>query len=179
MRPDPDRLREAFDRLEPLIEDRWGIPVHIQDVPNPFTGDLDGEQIMIDYDLEIEDALFILVHLFGHTVQWNVSARSREIAFATAPGTWSEEMLRDVAAYEHEACGYSLQLLHDAGIHDLDQWISDFAACDVAYLMHFYKTGEKRPFREFWRDGAPLMPPLSIPEFQPTKWLSRNDGIVI
>ena len=82
-------------------------------------------------------------------------------------------------SYEEEACGYSLQLLHDAGVHDLDQWISDFAACDQAYLMHFYKTGEKKPFRELWRDNAKLVAPLPIPSFQPTRWISRYDGTVV
>ena len=61
---------------------------------------------------------------------------------------------------------------------DLDQWVSDFAACDCAYLMHFYTTGEKREFRSFWKDGAPLVPPQSIPEFQPTKWISRWGTVV-
>lgn len=179
MSVDPERLRAVFDRVEALIERRWGIPVSVRDVPNPFTGDLDGERIMIDYDLEIEDALFILVHLFGHTVQWNVSEDARRIAFYQPGGVWPDDKLREVAAYEAEACQYSLQLLHDAGVHDLDQWVSDFAACDAAYLIHFYTTGEKRPFREFWRDGADILPPKPIPAFQPTAWLSRFDGTVI
>jgi hypothetical protein len=176
--PDPERLRVVFNRLERLIEDRWGIPVRIQDVPNPFTGDLDGEQIMVDYDLEIEDAVFILIHLFGHTVQWNVSADRREVAFL-APATWTEGQLQAATDYEHEACRYSLQLLHDAGVDDLDQWISDFASCDIRYLMHFYKTGEKLPFRSFWQDGSPLVSALAIPEFHPTQWLSRYQGTVV
>jgi hypothetical protein len=168
----------VFNRLERLIEDRWSIPVHIQDVPNPFTGDLDGEQIMIDYDVEIEDAVFILIHLFGHTVQWNISAERREVAFLT-PATWTDDQLRAAMDYEAEACRYSLQLLHEAGIHDLDQWISDFAACDSQYLTHFYKTGEKRPFRSFWRDGTPRMAALELPEFRPAQWLSRYQGTVV
>ena len=45
--------------------------------------------------------------------------------------------------------------------------------------MHFYQTGEKRPFRSFWRDGAPLVPARAIPEFQPTRWISRYDGTVV
>jgi len=177
-RVDHDRLREVFNIVEPIIEDRWGIPVIISDVPNPFTGDLDGERILVDYEVDIEDAVFILIHLFGHTVQWNLSERSREIAFMR-PGKWSEEALQELADYEREACRYSLQLLHEAGIHDLDQWVSDFAACDAAYLMHFYRTGEKGVFRSFWRDGAPLVTPLPIPEFKPTQWVSRYDGVVI
>lgn len=178
---DPKRVRQVFDSCERLIEKRWGIPVSINDVPSPFTGDLDGAKIHVDYDLEIEDALFILLHLFGHTVQWNVSPEAREIAFfkPAAGEAWPPEKLVAVAAYEGQACQYSLQLLHDAGVHDLDQWVADFAACDVAYLMHFYRTGEKRPFREFWRDGAPVLPPAAIPDFHPTAWLSRSDGTVV
>jgi type 1 glutamine amidotransferase len=175
---DHARLREVFNIVEPIIEQRWGIPVKISDVPNPFTGDLDGEQILVDYAVDIEDAVFILVHLFGHTVQWNISERAREIAFMR-PGQWSEEALAELSAYEREACRYSLQLLHEAGVHDLDQWISDFAACDSAYLLHFYRTGEKAEFRSFWRDGAPLVTPLVIPPFSPTRWVSRYDGVVI
>jgi hypothetical protein len=175
--PDRDYLREVFDLIERRIEDRWQVPVRIQDVPNPFTGDLDGEQIMIDYDLDIEEAVFILVHLFGHTVQWNVSAEARDIAFHSPP--WDEAQLQLLASYEQQACRYSLQLLHDSGITDLDQWISDFAACDSAYLFHFYRTGEKQPFRSFWRDDAPKITPLPIPEFQPARWLSRYQGTVV
>ncbi|MCX5741524.1 MAG: hypothetical protein NT062_03390 [Proteobacteria bacterium] len=176
--PDLDRLRAVFDLIERHVEHRWNIPVRIQDVPDPFTGDLDGEQIMVDYDLDLENALFILIHLFGHTVQWNVSERGRAIAFAK-PTAWTEEMLREVATYEDEAASYSLQLLHDVGVHDLDQWVSDFAACDAAYLVHFYRTGEKLAFRSFWKDAAPLLQPRPIPDFQPTQWLSRYQGTVI
>jgi hypothetical protein len=176
--PDPAHLRAIFHRLERMIEDRWQLPVHIQDVPNPFTGDLDGEQLMVDYDLEIEDALFILIHVFGHTVQWNVSAERRAFAFRSS-STWTDEELRDVVAYEAEACRYSLQLLHEADVRDLDQWLSDFAACDSNYLLHFYKTGEKRPFRSFWQDHAALLSPLAISDFRPTQWLSRHQGTVV
>ena len=155
---DPTRLKQVFDSCERLIERRWGIPVRVNDVPSPFTGDLDGAKIDVDYDLEIEDALFILLHLFGHTVQWNASPAAREIAFYKPPEgqPWPDDKLAAVAQYEGQACQYSLQLLHDAGVHDLDQWVADFAACDVAYLMHFYKTGEKRPFSAFAREAEAL-----------------------
>ena len=177
--PDHDRMAVVFHRVEMMIEDRWQIPVTVSDVPNPFTGDLDGKMIKVEFDLDAEDSLFILVHLFGHTVQWNVCEKAREIAFRKPGGEWTEQALREVADYEAEACRYSLQLLHEAGVRDLDQWVADFAACDTAYLMHFYKTGEKRPFRGFWKDGSPVLAPLAIPEFHPTQWLSRYDGTVV
>jgi hypothetical protein len=178
MAPDPARLKQVFDKVERMIEDRWGIPVIINDVPNPFTGDLDGGEIFVDYDLEVEEALFILVHLFGHTVQWNVSENARATAFMK-PEHWTPELMKQAADYEAEACRYCLQLLHDADVHDLDQWIADFAACDVAYLMHFYATGEKRPFREFWKDGSPILEAKPIPEFHPERWISRSTGTVV
>ncbi|MGE0870590.1 MAG: hypothetical protein AB7P03_18640 [Kofleriaceae bacterium] len=175
--PDPTYLRAVFDITERRIETRWGVPVRIRDVANPFTGDLDGAEIIVDYDVEIEEAVFVLVHLFGHTVQWNCSADARALAFRKGP--WDEDHLRALAEYETQACRYSLQLLNEAGFADLDQWISDFAACDGAYLMHYYRTNEKRPFRSFWIDDAPKLAPLAIPPFQPTRWLSRFDGVVI
>jgi hypothetical protein len=172
-----ERFREVFNRVERLIEERYGLPVVITDVTDPFTGDLDGSQILVDYDLEAEEALFILVHLFGHTVQWNVSARDRELGLLEVKNA-TEELLSQLARYEQEAAHYSLQLFHDADVHDLDQWLANFAACDVAYLIHFYRTGEKRPFRSFWSDTARSLTPLAIPLFQPTKWISRSGTVI-
>ncbi len=176
--PAAARFREVFDWLEPYIERRFGLPVVITDVPHPFTGDLDGAEIAVDYDEEPESALFVMLHLFGHTVQWNLSARARKIGTAAVSDP-SEELLSELETYEREACRYSMQLLHDAGVHDLDQWLSDFSSCDFAFLSYFYRTGEKRPFKEFWRDGEPLLELLEIPDFRPRRWISRSDGIVI
>lgn len=178
MPPAPARLREIYDTVEPHIERRYGVPVVISAVPHPFTGDLDGAEIHVDHDLDIENAVFILAHLFGHTVQWNLSERARAIGYAV-PRHPTEEQLGELEAYEREACRYSLQLFHESGVADVDQWLSDFAACDFAYLRHLYLTGEKRPFKSFWRDGSPLLSPLAIPEFRPTRWVSRWQGIVV
>jgi hypothetical protein len=171
------RFREVFDLLEKRVEERWGVPVRIRDVPDPFTGDLDGAEIHVDHDLPAEDALFILVHLFGHTVQWNIAPELRALGAVRGPVT--DDVLAQLVGYEREACRYSLQLLHDAGVFDLDAWLADFSACDLAYLIHFYKHGEKRPFRSFWQAGQPLLEPLPIPGFQPTRWVSRWEGVVI
>jgi hypothetical protein len=178
MKPSDERFREVFNILEPYIERRYGIPVIIKDVPDPFTGDLDGAEIHVDYQNDIENAVFIIAHLFGHTVQWNLSEYARRIGYEV-PKDPSDEKLDELERYEREACRYSLQLFHDAGVTDLDQWVADFAACDFAYLRHFYKTGQKRPFREFWKDSQPKLEPLAIPEFQPHRWISRWEGIVV
>src|SRR4051794_20878400 len=148
MKPGDERMRQAFNMLEPYIENRYGIPVRIRDVPNPFTGDLDGAEIHVDYEEDIESALFIIAHLFGHTVQWNSDESTRELGYKLFENPSAEQLAR-LEAYEVEACAYSLQLFHDAGVKDLDPWVSDYAACDWSYLDHFYKTGEKRPFKSF------------------------------
>lgn len=173
----PERFAEVYARVERLVEDRWGVPVRLRDVPAPFTGDLDGAEIHIDYDLDAENALFILVHLFGHTVQWNLSTEAREVGQHRGP--WDPAALAALHTYETGACRLSMQLFHDAGVHDLDQWLSDFAACDYAYLEHAYLTGEKLPFRGFWRDGCDRLTPLPIPDFHPQKWETRWDGVVV
>ena len=172
-----DRFREAFNRVERYIEERYHLPVVVTDVPEPFTGDLDGSSILVDYDLEAEEALFILVHLFGHTVQWNVSRSDRELGLLEVRNP-TDETLGSLERYEVDAARYSLQLFHEAGVHGFDQWLANFVACDIAYLMHFYRTGEKRPFRSFWTDGAPALTPLAIPRFQPTKWVARSGTVI-
>ena len=176
--PTPERMREVFDLLEKHVETRYGIPIRIRDVPNPFTGDLDGAEIHVDYDEGIESALFIIAHLFGHTVQWNTDAAAREIGYRIFKNPTEEEMRR-LREYELEACRYSVQLFHEAGVRDCDQWLADYSACDFAYLDHAYRTGEKRAFKSFWKDGQPLLEPKPIPSFHPTRWVSRWEGIVL
>lgn len=176
--PAHDRMVEVFNTVEPYVERTYGIPIKITDVPNPFTGDLDGEQIHVDFEEDIESALFIIAHLFGHTVQWNTDEKARDIGYKLYKNPTDEEMRR-LQEYEHEACRYSLQLFHDAGVRDIDQWVSDYSACDFAYLDAFYRSGEKKPFKSFWKDGAPLLTPKKIPEFHPQKWVARAEGIVV
>src|SRR5258706_445562 len=113
-----------------------------------LAADLDGAEIRVDYDLSAEESVFILAHLFGHTVQWNLSAADREIGRKVETNL-PESRLAEIERYERAACGYSLQLLHEVGVLDLDQWFSDFATCDLRYLMHFYRTGVKEEFRSF------------------------------
>jgi hypothetical protein len=177
-RPSEERLREVFNTLESYVERVYLIPVRIRDVPHPFTGDLDGAEIHVDHENDVEAAVFVVAHLFGHTVQWNLREEARRIG-SVVQANPSEETLAELHAYELQACRYSQQLFHDAGVRDCDQWLADFAACDFAYLAHFYRTGRKAPFRSFWEGGQPLLEPLAIPPFTPTRWTSRWQGIVV
>ena len=176
--PTRERLQEVLSLLQAHVEQHYQVPVRIIDVPDPYSGDLNGEEIHLDYEEDPDVMVFNLVHLFGHTVQWNLLGRAPEIG-SKAPGTYTEPELEEVVTYEREACRYGQQLLHEAGIHDLDGWLSDFAATDEVYLLHYYRTGEKRPPRSFWRTDHPLLEPLRIPRFHPTKFKLRANGVVI
>jgi hypothetical protein len=165
-------------RVEKRLEDFYKIRVVTRDIPDPLTGDLDGAEIQIDYAETPEQRFFLLAHLFGHTVQWNVNPRAFEMGRPRRPPV-SEDLLPEIIDYEREAASYALSMIHEIGISGVDQWFCDYTACDKAYLLHYYRTGEKRDFRSFWRDNTPLISPQPVPPFTPTKRTSRLDGIVI
>jgi hypothetical protein len=165
-------------RVQERVEDAYGIRVVTRDVPDPLTGDLDGSEIHLDYALSPEQRLFLLVHLFGHTVQWNVRPDAFELGRPRQPPV-SEELLPKIMEYEQGAAGYGLALLHDIGISAIDQWLSDYTACDRAYLCHYYRTGQKLDFQSFWRDGTPRVEAQPVPSFILKQRPLRSDGIVI
>ncbi len=172
------RFPDYATRVQEHLEHFYGIRVVTRDIPDPLTGDLDGWEIHIDHAVTPEQRLFLLVHLFGHTVQWNVDPALFEIGRRYQPPV-SEDLIPAIIAYEREAACYGLALLHQIGITDIDQWFCDYTACDQAYLLHFYRTGEKRDFRSFWTRNAALIKPQPIPPFTPTRRAFRMDGIVI
>ena len=165
-------------RVQKHLEQHYRIPVVTRDIPDPLSGDLDGAEIHIDHTVTSEQRLFLLGHLFGHTVQWNVSLRAFEIGRPQKPPV-AEDLLPELLEYEREAACYGLELFHQIGITAADQWYCDYTACDRAYLFHYYRTGEKWDPLRFWCDQTTLLQPKAIPPFTPVKRLFRMDGIVI
>jgi hypothetical protein len=125
-----------------------------------------------------EQRLFLLVHLFGHTAQWNVNAGAFDLGRPQSPPV-SEDCLPALMEYEREAARYGLELLHEVGITDIDQWFADYAACDADYLRHYYVTAEKREFLSFWQDGTARLQAQPVPPFTPANRAFRSDGVVI
>ncbi len=169
---------EYSARVQRHLESVYGIRVVTRDIPDPLTGDLDGAEIDIDYAVTAEQRLFLLAHLFGHTVQWNVNPALFAIGRQYRPPV-NEDLIPAVITYEREAACFGLAMLHEIGITGIDQWFCNYTACDAAYLLHFYRTGEKRDFRSFWAANAPLIKPQPIPRFNPTRRAFRMDGVVI
>lgn len=165
--------------LERYLTRRYRIPVLTFDVQDPFTGDLDGQEIHIDREVTEEERLFLIAHLFGHTVQWSVRPASRNTGKDLQIPV-PESQIESVLDFEREAACYGLKLLHNVKVKDLDQWFSDYSACDLAYLAHYYRTGKKKQAKSFWKPHQPLLIPKPIPRrFKPKRWVSRNDGVVI
>jgi hypothetical protein len=165
-------------RIELRLESAYGIRVITQDIPDPLTGDLNGAEIYIDYAVTSEQRLFLLAHLFGHTVQWNAIPGAFELGQPRQPPV-SPDCLPALMAYERDAARYALGLLHEIDITSTDQWFADYAACDAAYLRHYYVTGEKREFLSFWQEGTAQIRALTVPPFALVKRSLRGDGIVI
>jgi hypothetical protein len=165
-------------RVEHHIRVAYGIPIVTRDIPDPLTGDLNGAEIHIDYAVTPEQRLFLLAHLFGHTVQWNTDPAAYDLGRPQQPPV-SADQLPALMDYERQAASYALGLLHELGITETDQWFADYAACDAAYLRHFYITGEKREFLSFWQNGAAPINETPVPSFTPVMRSFRSDGVVI
>jgi hypothetical protein len=164
--------------LKSRVEDHYGISVRSLDVAAPFSGDLDGQEIRLDPEFGVELMVFNLVHLFGHTVQWNLLGRVPDIG-TKPPGQYSTADLEEVTSYERDASRYGQELLHETGIRDLDQWLADLAASDITYLEHYYATGIKGSLADFRKTHQPLLDPLRIPEIKPQRLNFRSNGVVI
>jgi hypothetical protein len=169
---------ELCARVQEYVERRYGIRVVTRDIPPPLIGDLDGAEIHIDCSVTPEQRLFLIAHLFGHIVQWNVSPEAFALGQSRRPPV-DESLLPVLMTYEREAAAYGIALFHEVGIRQADQWLSDYSACDLAYLAHFYRTGEKLVPLSFWHTGMPLIEPRAIPTFTPTKLVFRSSGVVI
>jgi hypothetical protein len=175
--------KAVFDSFKFTLEHSFGLKTEVKKLNISITGDFNGIEILVRDDLPQEMKLFILAHLFGHTIQFNTSQKLRKLGMTQfGPHNVSEKILRKIKNYESDASRYALQLFHDLGIHTLDQWISDWVAADWHYLSELYTSGEKSNLSKsfilnfkskYLTYGTPPLTPLAIPPFTPQKWESR------
>src|SRR5436190_22291313 len=99
---------------------KYGFVIEYRDLEPPKTGIFDGLRIVIDPDVAFEMQCFLLLHLFGHSVQW--VAPSLEHKLADLQHTEDRDhFLQVLQAYELEAAGFAMQLMHQVGVMTLDQ----------------------------------------------------------
>src|SRR5688572_16012933 len=119
---------------------KYGFVIEYRDLEAPRTGTFDGLRITIDPDVDFEMQCFILLHLFGHSVQW--TAPSLEAGLAELKdSTDKAAFMQALHDYEFQAARFGMRLMREAGITDLDQWYSDFVETDWRYVERFYDTG--------------------------------------
>src|SRR5262245_28258464 len=112
---------------------KYGFAIEYRDLEPPRTGIFDGLKIVLDPDVDFEMQCFILLHLFGHSVQWVAPTIEHKLV-ALQNTTDRGEFMRVLHDYEFEAARYGLQLMREAGVTDLAQWYSDFVMTDWKYV---------------------------------------------
>ena len=164
--------RTIFCSLAERIEEAYSLKVNVGPVTGSYTGQFDGKEIWADLDRDPEEAVFILVHLFGHTVQWNLDEKLRRLGLAVS-GVKEEDLPR-IYEYERQASQFGLALLEETGEMRLAWWLSDCFGADWKFLAHFYRTGEKVRFKKEEGTDEPLLSALPIPRFVPQRWPPRG-----
>src|SRR5712691_4880545 len=139
-----------------------GFVIEYRDLELPRTGIFDGLRIVIDPDVGFEMQCFLLLHLFGHSVQWVAPSLEHKLEDLqnTQDRTRFMEVLR---AYEFEAAGFGMQLIREQGVTSLDQWYSDFVHTDWRYVERFYQESRIPPWHECIVTGSPLIQPQPLP----------------
>jgi hypothetical protein len=178
----PARFTEVLAKIQAYAQDVLHLEIIDTSGLDPyFKGDLDGAHIWIAAALDDEEELFNVLHLVGHSIQWNVSDVLRSLGSVLHEHP-DDGTLRQLQEYEWQANCYALFILHRLGVFDLDEWYTEKYRLDMFYLTHFYKTGEKlkeitdisRAYEFTW----PLVE-KEIPVFTPRASPETRRGIVI
>lgn len=146
-----------------------------------FKGDLDGKRIYIGDHLSTEEKLFNLLHLAGHSIQWNIDELLRNLGSELYRNP-DDALLKKLQTYEWQANCYALAVLHKAKVTDLDKWLSKKYVLDMLYLTHFYKTGKKLKRITKLAKAYPFKRRLEIkeiPSFVPSSGNRTRNGLVI
>jgi hypothetical protein len=147
---------------------RYRFVIELADLEKPKTGTFDGLTIHLDALLPLETQCFILLHLFGHSVQW-VAPSLAEVLTGIQANDDLEKFLAALKTYEQQAAQLGLGLLHEMGVADMDQWLTDSAETDWRYVERYYREGSIPRWEECIVTGRPLFAPLAIPPLERRK----------
>ena len=141
---------------------KYRFAIEYRDLEPPRTGIFDGQRIVIDPDVGFEMQCFLLLHLFGHSVQWVAPSIEHKLSDLqnTQDRTRFMQVLHD---YEFEAAGFGLQLLHERGVAQHDQWYSDFVHTDWRYVERYYETDQLPQWADCVVSGCSIIQAQPIP----------------
>jgi hypothetical protein len=141
---------------------KYGFVIEYRDLDPPRTGLFDGLRITIDPDVGFEMQCFLMLHLFGHSVQWVAPSLADTLGELQSVKDRSR-FLQVLHAYEFQAAGFGMQLMHERGVTRLDQWYSDFVETDWRYVERFYQTDEIPAWTDCIVAGCRLIEPAPVP----------------
>jgi hypothetical protein len=159
----PEQVIRLWTRVTNRVV-KYGFAIEYADLEYPRSGTFDGLRIVLDPDVNFEMQCFLVLHLFGHSVQW--VAPSYEPEVKNLPRGGSEQFLRALKQYEYNAARFGLQLMYEADVTDLDQWFADFVATDWKYVEAFYLGGVIPDWQVCIVRGAERIKPLPIPPLE-------------
>src|SRR5689334_7949804 len=142
---------------------KYGFAIEYRDLEPPRTGIFDGLRIALDPDVGFEMQCFLLLHLFGHSVQWVAPSIEHKL-HGLQNETDKTRFMKVLHDYEFEAAGFGMQLLHQVGVTSLDQWYSDFVQTDWQYVEKYYATDQIPDWTTCVASDCPLITPSPIPE---------------
>ena len=158
------RLIELWPRAASLVV-KYGFAIELADLQPPRTGIFDGLKIVIDPDVPFEMQCFILLHLFGHSVQWTAPSLVAELDELQNTSD-KARFMRALERYEYKAARFGRQLLDETGLAGLERWYSDFVATDWKYVERFYQTDVIPPWDECLSEAVSLVEPLAVPPLE-------------
>jgi len=156
-----DELLPLWTRITTTVVKR-GFIIEYRDLESPRTGIFDGLRIVLDPDVDFEMQCFVLLHLFGHSVQW-VAPSIVDKLDALRHTHDKARFMQALHDYEYEAARYALTLLHEAGVTHLDQWFADFVATDWRYVERYYQTDQIPPWHECLQSGCEPIEAWPVP----------------
>ena len=141
---------------------KHGFAIEYRDLEPPRTGIFDGLRIVLDPDVGFEMQCFLLLHLFGHSVQWVAPSLEHKLEDLkhTQDKVRFMQVLHD---YEREAASFGQQLMRELGVTHLDQWYSDFVETDWQYVRRYYETDQLPAWDTCVVSGAQLIEPSPLP----------------
>ena len=172
---------EVLQKCEAVVKQMGLVIQYTHNLDPFFKGDLDGKTIYIGSHLSPEEKVFNLLHLAGHSVQWNIDELLRKMGSELYRNP-DDALLKRLQEYEWQANCYALSVLHKAAVFNLDKWLSRKYIIDMLYLTHFYKTGEKLKKISAVAKAYPFKRELesrAIPAFVPVAGTHTRNGLVI
>ena len=171
----------ALQKCEAKVREMGLVITYTHNLDPFFKGDLDGKTIFIGDHLKADEKLFNLLHLSGHSIQWNINRLLRELGSELYKNP-DDALLRKLQEYEWQANCYALSILHSVRINNLDKWLTRKYIIDMLYLTHFYKTGEKLKQITKAAKAYPFTRELEdkvIPPFTPIASERTRNGLVV